>query len=85
MKTILFPTDFSKNATHAAHYAAMLAKLYPVFTIPKNAPIDYPQRILYAADFKKDEILRNYVEFGGIILNYSLSRVFNRCPPNTEK
>lgn len=165
MKTILFPTDFSKNAIHAARYAGMLAKLYdanlvllhvhhipmvpqsnhsfevrnaislsekgakedleeftkqfihdsnlpserisqrieygfpaetivkiadsikanmivmgtqgasdmmdkwlgthaqevmktaecPVFTIPKNVPIDYPQRILYAADFKDDE------------------------------
>ena len=167
MKTILFPTDFSKNAAHASRYAGMLAKLYdanlvllhvhhipmvpqsshrfevrnaislnekgakedldkftkqfihdsnlpaeritqrieygfasekiveiaqnikadmivmgtkgasdmmdkwlgthaqevmkkavcPVFTIPKNIPIDYPQRILYAADFKEDEIL----------------------------
>jgi nucleotide-binding universal stress UspA family protein len=28
----------------------------PVFIIPKNVPIDYPQRILYAADFKDDEI-----------------------------
>lgn len=166
MKTILFPTDFSKNAAHAARYAGMLAKLYdanlvflhvhhipmvpqsnhsfevrnaislnekvakedletftkqfildsnlpaerisqqvaygfvdeiileiadsikadmivmgtqgasdmldkwlgthaqevmkkaecPVFTIPKNVPIDYPQRILYAADFKEDEV-----------------------------
>ena len=28
----------------------------PVFTIPKKVPIDYPQRILYAADFKEDEI-----------------------------
>ena len=28
----------------------------PVFTIPKNVPIDYPQRILYAADFKEDEV-----------------------------
>lgn len=165
MKTILFPTDFSKNAAHAARYAGMLAKLYdaklvllhvhhipmvpkshpslevsdaialdeksatadlqaftkkfmeisnlpaerviqkleygfiaeaivetanslkadfivmgtlgasdlldkwlgthaqeviktaecPVFTIPDNVPIDYPQRILYAADFKQDE------------------------------
>ncbi len=165
MKTILFPTDFSKNAAHASRYAGMLAKLYdaklvllhvhhipmvpknhpslevsdaialneksatvdlqvftkefieisnlpserviqkleygftaetivetakaikadfivmgtqgasdlldkwlgthaqeviktaecPVFTISKNVPIDYPQRILYAADFKKDE------------------------------
>jgi nucleotide-binding universal stress UspA family protein len=167
MKTILFPTDFSKNAAHAAKYAGMLAKLYdanlvllhvhhipmvpesnhsfevrnaislneksaiedlevftgqfindsnlaleritqrvaygfvaekiieiaesnkadmivmgtqgasdmmdkwlgthaqeviktakcPVFTIPKNVRIDYPQRILYAADFMEDEIL----------------------------
>jgi nucleotide-binding universal stress UspA family protein len=166
MKTILFPTDFSKNAAHAARYAGMLAKLYdanlvllhvhhipmvpqsnhsfevrnaislnekvakedlevftkqfildsnlpaerisqqvaygfvdeiileiansikadmivmgtqgasdmldkwlgthaqevmkkaecPVFTIPKNVPIDYPQKILYAADFKEDEV-----------------------------
>ena len=29
----------------------------PVFTIPKNVPINYPQRILYAADFKGDETL----------------------------
>jgi nucleotide-binding universal stress UspA family protein len=167
MKTILFPTDFSKNAAHAARYAGMLAKLYdanlvflhvhhipmvpqsnhtsvvknaislneknakedlnvftnkfihdsnvpaervsqrveygfpsekivdsakameatmivmgtkgasdmidkwlgthaqevmktaecPVFTIPQKVPIDYPQRILYAADFQGDEIL----------------------------
>ncbi len=28
----------------------------PVFIIPNNVPIDYPQRILYAADFKDDEI-----------------------------
>lgn len=28
MKTILFPTDFSKNAYHASLYAGMLAKLY---------------------------------------------------------
>jgi nucleotide-binding universal stress UspA family protein len=28
----------------------------PVFIIPNKVPIDYPQRILYAADFKDDEI-----------------------------
>jgi len=28
----------------------------PVFTIPNDVPIDFPQRILYAADFKDDEI-----------------------------
>ena len=166
MRTILFPTDFSKNAAHASRYAGMLAKLYnanlvflhvhhipmvpenyhsfevqnaitlneksakedlevfikqfiqdshlpaerisqrvvygfvaeailetaisikpdmivmstqgasdlmdkwlgthaqevikkaecPVFTIPKNVTIGYPQKILYAADFKEDEV-----------------------------
>lgn len=41
MKTILFPTDFSKNAFHAAEYAGMLAKkldanviLLHAFSIP---------------------------------------------------
>ena len=28
MKTILFPTDFSKNAVHASRYAGMMAKLF---------------------------------------------------------
>ena len=28
----------------------------PVFIIPKNVPINYPQRILYAADFKDNEM-----------------------------
>jgi nucleotide-binding universal stress UspA family protein len=28
----------------------------PVFTVPNDVPIDFPQRILYAADFKDDEI-----------------------------
>ena len=40
--------------THA--HEVMKAAECPVFTIPQNAPIDYPQRILYAADFKEDEI-----------------------------
>lgn len=41
MKTILFPTDFSTNATHASEYAGMLAKkldakviILHVFSIP---------------------------------------------------
>jgi nucleotide-binding universal stress UspA family protein len=29
----------------------------PVWIIPKNAPINYPQNILYAADFKEDEVV----------------------------
>jgi nucleotide-binding universal stress UspA family protein len=29
----------------------------PVWIVPENAPINYPQNILYAADFKEDEVL----------------------------
>lgn len=36
MKTILFPTDFSDNAIHAAQYAAMLAKRYDAKLILLN-------------------------------------------------
>lgn len=39
MKTILFPTDFSKNAVHASHYAAMLANIYEARIILLN--VDY--------------------------------------------
>ena len=39
MKTILFPTDFSKNAIHASHYAAMLANIYEARIILLN--VDY--------------------------------------------
>ena len=28
MKTILFPTDFSENATHASDYAGLLAQKF---------------------------------------------------------
>lgn len=36
MKTILFPTDFSDNAVHAAQYAAILAKRYDAQIILLN-------------------------------------------------
>ena len=36
MKTILFPTDFSKCAIHASHYAAMLANIYEAKIILLN-------------------------------------------------
>lgn len=39
MKTILFPTDFSKSAIHASHYAAMLADIYEARIILLN--VDY--------------------------------------------
>jgi nucleotide-binding universal stress UspA family protein len=39
MKTILFPTDFSKSAIHASHYAALLANIYDAKIILLN--VDY--------------------------------------------
>lgn len=39
MKTILFPTDFSKSAIHASLYAAMLANIYEARIILLN--VDY--------------------------------------------
>ena len=39
MKTILFPTDFSKCAIHASRYAAMLAEIYEAKIILLN--VDY--------------------------------------------
>lgn len=41
--------------THAQ--AVMKKANCPVWIIPRNAPINYPQNILYAADFKEDEVV----------------------------
>jgi nucleotide-binding universal stress UspA family protein len=41
--------------THAE--AVMKKSKVPVWIIPQNAPINYPQNILYAADFKEDEVI----------------------------
>jgi nucleotide-binding universal stress UspA family protein len=41
--------------THAE--AVMKKSEVPVWIIPQNAPINYPQNILYAADFKEDEVM----------------------------
>ena len=40
------------------HAQAVIKKAKcPVWIIPKNAPVNYPQNILYAADFKEDEVV----------------------------
>ena len=40
------------------HAQAVIKKAKcPVWIIPKTAPINYPQNILYAADFKEDEVV----------------------------
>lgn len=62
MKTILFPTDFSDNAKHAAQYAGMLARLFNakivllnVYSIPTISEYQLPSEI-------EDFIIRNRKE-----------------------
>ncbi|MEA5405364.1 universal stress protein [Arcicella sp. DC2W] len=62
MKTILFPTDFSDNAKHAAQYAGMLARLFNakivllnVYSIPTISEYQLPSEI-------EDFIVRNRKE-----------------------
>jgi nucleotide-binding universal stress UspA family protein len=62
MKTILFPTDFSDNASHAAQYAGMLAKLFNakivllnIYSIPTVSEYQLPSEI-------EDFIIRNRKE-----------------------
>ncbi|MEA5459018.1 universal stress protein [Arcicella sp. LKC2W] len=52
MKTILFPTDFSTNATHASQYAGMLARrlnakvvLLNVYSVPTVSEYQLPYEI----------------------------------------
>lgn len=56
MKTILFPTDFSDNAVHAAQYAGMLAKRYDakiillnIFTV--SIPLVSESQLTYDTDY----------------------------------
>lgn len=59
-KTILFPTDFSDNSTHAARYAGMLAKrldanivVLHTYAIPITTEFQVPYDILNFEDISK--------------------------------
>ncbi len=45
----------------------------PVWIIPENAPLNYPSEIMYAADFKEDEVAATH-----IILNIA-KKLFSKC------
>lgn len=71
MKTILFPTDFSDNAKHAAQYAGMLARLFNakivllnVYSIPTISEYQLPAEI-------EDFILRNRKEAEQQLQNFT--------------
>ena len=72
MKTILFPSDFSDNATHAAQYAGMLAKLFNakiillnVYSIPTVSEYQLPSEI-------EDFIIRNRKEAEQALQNFTV-------------
>ncbi len=56
MKTILFPTDFSKNAVHAAQYAGMLARSMNARVMLLNVHAPLSSGFLDDADLRKDII-----------------------------
>ena len=59
MKTILFPTDFSKNAVHASRYAGMMAKLFDANVILLHV-YHIPMVPAYNTSFEvKDAVLQN--------------------------
>ena len=72
MKTILFPSDFSDNATHAAQYAGMLAKLFNakiillnVYSIPTVSEYQLPSEI-------EDFIIRNRKDAEKALQNFTV-------------
>ena len=66
MKTILIPTDFSENATHAAEYGYQLAKQIKSNVILCNAfviPVEMPQAGLVVWPmYEYDETVQSYAD-----------------------
>ncbi len=70
MKTILFPTDFSDNAIHAAKYAGMLASnlgakvlLLNVYSVPMISEFQLPNDIEAFLQQNKEEAEQNLADF----------------------
>jgi nucleotide-binding universal stress UspA family protein len=75
MKTILFPTDFSNNATHASAYSGMIAKrmnanvvLLNVYTIPTISEYQLPTEIENFINQKRKDALSKLEEFSKTFL-----------------
>ncbi|MEA5258736.1 universal stress protein [Arcicella aquatica] len=70
MKTILFPTDFSDNAKHAAQYAGMLARLFNarvvllnIYSIPIISEYQLPSDIENFINRNRKEAEQNLEKF----------------------
>jgi nucleotide-binding universal stress UspA family protein len=85
MKTILFPTDFSTNALHAAEYAGMLAKCFDanvvllnVYSIPIISEYQLPYEIdnlIKVNHEKAEDDLRDFAVRFMQITNLSSDRI----------
>lgn len=89
MKTILFPTDFSKNAQHASEYAGMLAKVFDaqivllnVHFIPMVAQNHPSSKVQAAININKNEAIdelaaftKDFIERSGIDSKKTSQRV----------
>jgi nucleotide-binding universal stress UspA family protein len=81
MKTILFPTDFSKNAVHASEYAGMLAKkldakviLLHAFSIPMVPANHTSYNVRFAIDSYRTSLSKDLESFRNkFILDSGLS------------
>ena len=80
MKTILFPTDFSENAVHAAQYAAMLAKRYDSKIILLNV---YSVAMPVVSEFQLTNVDENMIVQIGKDAEYNLQVFTNKLSENT--
>ena len=76
MKTILFPTDFSKNAFHAAEYAGMLAHklnakviLLHAFSIPMVPANHTSYNVRFAIDSYRASLSKDLEKFRDAFIN----------------
>jgi nucleotide-binding universal stress UspA family protein len=75
MKTILFPTDFSRNAVHASEYAGMVAKrmnakivLLNIYAVPTISEYQLPNDIENFINLNKTEAQAKLEEFTKVFL-----------------
>ena len=78
MKTILFPTDFSKNAIHASEYAGLLAKkldakviLLHAFSIPMVPANHTSYNVRFAIDSYRKTLSKDLEEFTDKFIKYT--------------
>jgi nucleotide-binding universal stress UspA family protein len=88
MKTILFPTDFSPNALHAARYAGVLANklnanvvLLNVYPLPYVTEYQQPimiEQLMLDNRINATKVLREFAEQFAMLTNISPHRIYQR-------